>query len=906
MIVLHFPAMSFAACSNPAGNEADIMYNGDYHIPQFCDGTNWMQMGQKQGAGGGACTAPAPPAVGTVMPDGSVYAGLSVDGNVPMYATRCDAGQTWSGSACTGTRSGIPWNNGTTNWIDEGYENTTAGRANTTGLAALADAASPYYAATQCENLNEDGHTDWYLPAENELATLYSGQAAIGNFDTSGNWYWTSTENSSPYAWLERFSDGGQNTSTKYNAFAVRCVRKNPTTYSEGDIIYNAVEKVPQFCGGANWIAMAKGYPDGNLIAYWKFDDGSGASASDSAGTNTGTLINSPTWTTSGKINGALIFNGTNNYVSIPSFASNDTAMTYAYWVYIASADTQNAYARTIQVGGDINSTPTDGISHELNGADYPGSNMLAIRNWSAGVSATLGAITLNYDAWNNVIETVNGNNVTVYLNGIQVLAGSGTRTTGDQPVLIGAAHNHYFKGTIDDARVYNRALSAADAYTLYVSMGGTSGNINSNLIGYWKFDETSGASAADSSGNGNTGTTYNSPTWGAGKINNALTFNGTNQYVDAGTSSIFNLANSPFTVAAWVKLNAFDDSGTYSVRMIIRDTDANNAWQLDATDPTQAGSPYNQFVFTVLQGGVEHTVATGQVNTGQWYHVVGVSDGTYVSIYLNGILQGPNPHNSIISAGTSTNLYIGARTDLVGFTNGTIDDVRIYNRPLSAAQVMDLYNNTVASEGDITYNHDYCVPQYYDGAQWKAIGKPHVRSCDGTCVPMTSATAPAVGTACPDGSVYAGLSTDGNVPMYTQRCDAGQTWSGSACTGMRTGIAWSAGGTIATGYTSLDTGQANTAALAALSNADSPYSAAITCKSLNEDGHTDWYLPAMNELNVLYLGKAAIGNFDTSGTYYWSSSEGYPASAAEEDFSAGIQGGDYKYDSFFVRCARR
>jgi hypothetical protein len=118
------------------------------------------------------------------------------------------------------------------------------------------------------------------------------------------------------------------------------------------------------------------------------------------------------------------------------------------------------------------------------------------------------------------------------------------------------------------------------------------------------------------------------------------------------------------------------------------------------------------------------------------------------------------------------------------------------------------------------------------------------------------------VGTVCTDGSVYAELSPDGNVRMYTQRCDVGMSWSGSACTGTRSTIVWSTGFTIQTFYGSFVTGKANTAGLYPLSNADSPYTAAIDCHALNEDGHTDWYLPALNELNVMYTGAAAIGNF--------------------------------------------
>ncbi len=174
---------------------------------------------------GGDCTGS--PAVGTICADGSVYAGLSPDGNVKMYTTRCDYGQTWSGAACTGTRAPQNWNNGSSNWTTTNYTNGNTGKANNAGLVALADAGAPYAAANTCASLNINGHTDWYLPALNELNVLYTGKGAIKNFDTSGSVYWSSTETNNFYAWYERFSDGNQYIyGTKNNTYYIRCVRR--------------------------------------------------------------------------------------------------------------------------------------------------------------------------------------------------------------------------------------------------------------------------------------------------------------------------------------------------------------------------------------------------------------------------------------------------------------------------------------------------------------------------------------------------------------------------------------------------------------------------------------------------------------------------------------------------------
>lgn len=164
--------------------------------------------------------------VGQECPDGTVYAGPSPDGNVPMYTTRCDAGQTWDGSACTGTRLTKTWNNGTSNWTVTGFTSPVTGKANTAGLVALVDAGAPYVAANYCSTLNTGGHTDWYLPSKNELSVLYGNKATIGNFNESGSVYWAASEYGNGGAWHQRFSDGVQLYNVASSASLVRCVRR--------------------------------------------------------------------------------------------------------------------------------------------------------------------------------------------------------------------------------------------------------------------------------------------------------------------------------------------------------------------------------------------------------------------------------------------------------------------------------------------------------------------------------------------------------------------------------------------------------------------------------------------------------------------------------------------------------
>ena len=168
---------------------------------------------------------------GTVCADGTVYAGLS-GASTAMYVTRCDAGMTWGGSSCTGTRLALPWNNGNSTGFTSVATSLTDGQANTATLIAtdsdsVIAGQQQHQAAQYCADLSLNGHSDWYFPAKTELNTIYTNEAAIGGFDTSGSFYWASTEYDIDQIWRQRFSNGEQNVNAnKASSANVRCARR--------------------------------------------------------------------------------------------------------------------------------------------------------------------------------------------------------------------------------------------------------------------------------------------------------------------------------------------------------------------------------------------------------------------------------------------------------------------------------------------------------------------------------------------------------------------------------------------------------------------------------------------------------------------------------------------------------
>jgi hypothetical protein len=108
----------------------------------------------------------------------------------------------------------IPGANGTA--LGTGQQNT---------LAIIAACADPSIAARACDTSTYGGFTDWFLPSRDELDSLYVHQAMIGGFNVN-DWYWSSSEASTPGAWIVIFSNGIEGWTAKYWSFEVRCIRK--------------------------------------------------------------------------------------------------------------------------------------------------------------------------------------------------------------------------------------------------------------------------------------------------------------------------------------------------------------------------------------------------------------------------------------------------------------------------------------------------------------------------------------------------------------------------------------------------------------------------------------------------------------------------------------------------------
>ena len=214
----------------------------------------------------------------------------------------------------------------------------------------------------------------------------------------------------------------------------------------------------------------------GDLVGYWRFDEGTGTTAGDSSTYGNNGSINGASWT-SGQVAGALSFDGANDYVQIPNSASlslDTNRVTFAGWIYPTAVS--ESWLTVIQRSNTDNSW----FDWQLyaRASDAPTANRPVFRvdwNQDGAIDANeqvQGDIILQANTWYYIAATYDGTAMRFYidgtLRGTTNIAG-GTIPASNRAIWMGGneAWGEYFPGRIDDFRIYNRALSQAEIQAL-------------------------------------------------------------------------------------------------------------------------------------------------------------------------------------------------------------------------------------------------------------------------------------------------------------------------------------------------------------------------------------------------------------------------------------------------------
>lgn len=213
---------------------------------------------------------------------------------------------------------------------------------------------------------------------------------------------------------------------------------------------------------------------------------------------------------------------------------------------------------------------------------------------------------------------------------------------------------------------------------------------ITNGLLGWWKFDEGSGAIATDSSGNGNTGVEVGTPSYITGKVGPyALQLNGSTQYVTTANAANFNFSSGSFSISCWIQTT----SGACAIFSTIIPP-LYSGWELCISEGIGEGmSSPSLGTICFYNGSLWVAFNTVLINDGLWHNVVIVYDGTNLNYYLDGnYIQGMACAQPSYAANP---LWIGSRNDTVYplYFTGDLDDMRIYNRTLSQDEITKIYN---------------------------------------------------------------------------------------------------------------------------------------------------------------------------------------------------------------------
>jgi fibronectin type 3 domain-containing protein len=413
-----------------------------------------------------------------------------------------------------------------------------------------------------------------------------------------------------------------------------------------------------------------------SLRAHYNFE----SSANDDLGNLNGTISGTATYA-AGRYGNGLVFDGSSTYVTLPANAADYQDITVAAWV---NWNGGGAWQRIFDFG--------NGTSQYLMLTPSNGSTMqFGIVNGSASHQITAPALPTGQ--WTHVAVTLKGGTATLYVNGVPVGVNNAiTISPGDfKPAsnYIGKSQfaDPLFNGTIDSFRIYNYALDAATIQT-----------IAADGVTHLKFDESSGAAAADATGNNWGGTLVNGPLWStSGRINNAVDLDGGNDTVSLPAGIVNGLTTA--TIATWVNLDTLAtwprifDFGSGSVGA------TTGAYMFLSP---KGGSGRMRFAITTSGYNNEQAIeSTSALPTGGWHHVAVVLNGSSGTLYVDGVQAGQNTAMTLnpSSLGATTQNYLGKSQYNDPYLDGRIDDFRILGRALTAAEVSALAG-TMAAPG--------------------------------------------------------------------------------------------------------------------------------------------------------------------------------------------------------------
>ncbi|MFT4009802.1 MAG: PKD domain-containing protein [Nocardioidaceae bacterium] len=483
--------------------------------------------------------------------------------------------------------------------------------------------------------------------------------------------------------------------------------------------------------------------------SYWKLDEASGATSyADEAGVDPMTPTSNVTAGVSGAMTGSTA-------VSFPSSGSQSAASTnqqigaFFYSVEAWFKTTSTKGGRIVGFSGAQTGSSSASQSDRMLYLSSGGALNFGSRQNSTNRVLTSSS-TYNNGQWHHAVGTVGDGGMALYVDGVKVASSTATRTGGAYSGYwrIGGDNlngwtnrpsSDYLNGMIDDVAVYRRPLTANQVRNHFAAAGGTvvtpsddygAAVYDSGPNMFLRFSETSGTTAADSSGNGNAGTYTNGPVLGGTSAigltsDYSASFDGTNDFV-ANSASVG--APPVYSEEAWFKTSTTTGGDLVSYGNSRTGTSTSFDRQIFMTDS-------GELRFSVETTAGESVIASSAAyNDGAWHHVVATQGKTGMRLYVDGTLVASN--DNVVNTNYDGYWRVGGDS-LSGLTSqpssnyfkGSIDEVAVYPAVLSASTVQSHFTEgggIVANDSPVasfTSSVDSMVASFDSSASTDADG---------------------------------------------------------------------------------------------------------------------------------------------------------------------------------------
>lgn len=443
------------------------------------------------------------------------------------------------------------------------------------------------------------------------------------------------------------------------------------------------------------YTAVQAGGPTGKLVAHYKFDgDFNDASGNGINGTQVGDVSFVDSVNGKGaKFEGGYVEVGHNDLLNL------DNGFTFSVWIY--KENTKEQMYQPILVKTETEKTVQRDAYYFFNSEDRPG-----VFTWRNGELRGIAAKQwIDYQKWSLCTVTADSQNIRYYIDGKLIdnstVSSAFPKSTGRLFIGYrdeGSFGARYFKGVMDDLKIYNYAMTSSEVQNEFNTIANGSGKYvlsrPAGMVAFYRFEDNMN----DLSGYSNNGTAIaaaNGLTYVNGIAGKALKFDGAS-YIEVNDSDSLDM-DKGFTCSVWIRIDAYGNSGV-TFQPIIDKLDGGTLLWRNRSAYRALVSFDDKSQIDVHRGDAASEGFAAVFGTprtaNRWYMVTMTANGEDTKCYVDGVLKQTIKRKNFIPHSMGK-LLIGSNVtnNNSSYFKGIMDELRLYNYELPAKDVQDLYN---------------------------------------------------------------------------------------------------------------------------------------------------------------------------------------------------------------------